>query len=154
MLLFLPQLTVPSRPSPSLSGRDFAVTTNFKESLNKTKSNIPWHFFLGIWSWTADSSSVRCQACVWKRDLWKGVLRNQSVYLCMCAHLKSRSCYNIGLYHGEHRRPAVARYSTARCLQQSKQKTHQGFTGRARHNEVSNPPRHNVVFFLSFIIKC
>lgn len=60
---------------------------------------------------------------VFGRGIWeREVLRNQSAYLCVCVRLNGRSYYNIGLCCGERWSPAVARYSTALHLQQSKQK--------------------------------
>lgn len=65
---------------------------------------------------TADSGRAWCRACVWKRDLGEGVLRNESVHF-KCVRSNGRSCYNIGLCCGERWSPAVARYSTALHLQ-------------------------------------
>lgn len=98
-------------------------TKNSKESLKRKRTrNIIW-----IFSGNLIADGRRGVRPVLGRGIWeKGVLRNQSVYLRVCVHLKGRSCYNIGLYCRESWSPTVARYLTALHLQQSKQKPTRG----------------------------
>lgn len=131
-----------SRPSPSVSGIDCLTNSEFLSIITKKKrerrGNIPCNIFLGIWSWTAGSSSGWCQTCFWKRDLGKGVLRNrcvcvrswmgEAVIILVCTAALEPCCGTL-------------LYCTPSAV--IKTKTHRGYTRPARHCQVTNPSRHN-----------
>lgn len=81
LCLLLPK-KIPSRPSSSVSGTDFTAHRRLRIAKNhKKKKHTIWYF-----SGNLISGSAWCQACVW-RDLGKGVLRNESVHLCLCVQM-------------------------------------------------------------------
>ena len=107
--LFMPKKSLPVHLALCASGSDFTVTRSDSriQGIVKKRRNIPFDIFLGIWSWTADSSRAWCPGLCVGRGIWERV----------CAFWMGRSCYNIGLCCGERWSPAVARYSTALHLQ-------------------------------------